>query len=718
MKLDMSYKRVTLKAAILCLIFFCAFVMVYENYALKRAQTYITEHSQIISDDLWNFNNQGAVEYLKLAAMSQHYESLVVTDHRGRIFNQTQTTDFSSLERFLIRVKLLPRIKLLARIEHHGNTIGWIKVVWLPQTLYIYVYVFFAFLLLLTIIHLYLRVLEQKRLLGERVRERTAELLEANTSLKEEVEERIRAEEAFLKSEEKHRLLAENINDVIWTADMDFNFTYVSPVARKMHGWQEGEASPYLTIQDIVAPSSLGVAMKVIEKNLLLGERTGNYNRPVTMEMELLRVDGSTIWVEVTASFMVGKNGKPEGILGVTRDITERHKAQLEKEDLQKKLDRSKKMESLGLLAGGVAHDLNNVLSGIVSYPDLLLMDLPEDSSLRAPLTTIKESGQKAARIVQDLLTLARRGVIADEVLNLNSLVVEYLESPEHQKQLSYNPNIYIETSFETNLPNIIGSSIHLRKTIMNLVSNASEAQPKGGGITISTISRYLDKPIKGYENVKEGDYIILRIEDQGEGIAEKDLHRIFEPFYTKKVMGRSGTGLGMAVVWGTVQDHKGYIDIRSKVDKGTVFELYFPMTREGISEKEGVFSNESFRGDRESILVVDDMEDQRKIASSILEKLNYEVTTVSSGEEAVNLIRDYPVDLVVLDMIMDPGIDGLETYKRIIKLYPGQKAIVASGFSETDQVKETLQLGAGEYVKKPYMIEKIGLAIKKELAK
>jgi len=701
MKTNKSYKRVKLKATILCLIFFCAFVMVFENHALKRAQENIIEHAQIISDDLWNFNNQGAVEYLKLAAMSQHYENLVVKDHRGRVFNQTETTDFGSLERFLIRVKLLPKVKLLARIEHHGNTIGWIEAVWLPQTLYIYTYVFFAFLLLLAIIHLYLRVLDQKRSLGERVLERTAELFEANTSLKREVEDRGRVEEALRKSEEKHRLLAENINDVIWTAGMDFKFTYVSPVAQKMHGWDDDKLSPYYTIQDIVAPSSLGVAMKVVEKHLLLGERTGNYTRPVIMEVELLRVDGSTIWAEVTASFIVGKNGKPEGILGVTRDISERHKAQLEKEDLQKKLDRSKKMESLGLLAGGVAHDLNNVLSGIVSYPDLLLMDLPEDSSLQAPLTTIKESGQKAAKIVQDLLTLARRGVVATEVLNLNSLIAEYLESPEHQKLLTYNPNVYIETCFETNLPNIIGSSIHLRKTIMNLVSNASEAQQNGGPITVSTESRYLEKPIKGYENVQEGDYIILRIEDQGEGIAEKDLHRIFEPFYTKKVMGRSGTGLGMAVVWGTVQDHKGYIDICSKVDKGTVFELYFPLTREVILKKEGILSNKSFSGDRESILVVDDMEDQRKIASNILEKLNYEVTTVSSGEEAVSFIRDYPVDLVVLDMIMDPGIDGLETYKRIIKLYPGQKAIIASGFSETDQVKETQRLGAGEYVKK-----------------
>ncbi|MFO7558438.1 MAG: PAS domain S-box protein [Desulfobacterales bacterium] len=717
-KIDMRYKRITLIAAVICLIFFCAFVMVCEHYALKKAEERIAEHARIISDNLWNYNAQGAVEYLKLAAKSQNYESLVVTDHGGRIFNQTQGTDFSSLERFLIRVKLLPRVKLLAAIEHNGSTIGGLEAVWVPQTLYSYAYVFFAFLLLLVIIYLYLRVLDEKRFLGKRVHENTAELLEANALLQEEIKERIQAEEALRESEQKYRILTDNVNDMIWTVDMDFNFTYINPVTRKIYGLPKDEWLPYRKIQEVLTPSSFEAVREMVKKKSLLGERTGNYDSPTTMEIEVILLDGSTVWVEVKASFMIGKNGKPEGIVGIARDITERFKAQLEKEDLQKKLERSKKMESLGLLAGGVAHDLNNVLSGIVSYPDLLLMDLPEDSALREPIETIKESGLKAARIVQDLLTLARRGVVATEVLNMNNLITDYLESPEYKKLLTYHPNIVIQTCFETNLPNIVGSSFHLRKTIMNLVSNASEAQPKGGNITISTESRYLDKPIKGYDNVKEGDYIIMRIEDRGEGIVEEDLYRIFEPFYTKKVMGRSGTGLGMAVVWGTVQDHKGYIDIHSKIDQGTVFELYFPITRESLSEKENVLLKDSLRGDRELILVVDDMEDQRKIASSILEKLNYEVITVSGGEEAVNFIRDYPVDLVILDMIMEPGIDGLETYKRIIKLYPGQRAIIASGFSETEQVREAQRLGAGEHIKKPYMIENIGLVIKKALAK
>ncbi|MEA1876457.1 MAG: response regulator, partial [Bacteroidota bacterium] len=224
--------------------------------------------------------------------------------------------------------------------------------------------------------------------------------------------------------------------------------------------------------------------------------------------------------------------------------------------------------------------------------------------------------------------------------------------------------------------------------------------------------------PLRGYDDVEEGDYIIFTVSDTGVGISSKDMERIFEPFYTKKVMGRSGTGLGMAVVWGTVKDHRGYIDVQSTEGKGTTFTLYFPVTRKEIDGKQEALPMEEYMGKGESILVVDDVEEQREIASRILKKLGYSVTSVSSGEEAVDYMKDNSADLLVLDMIMDPGIDGLDTYKGILELNSGQKAIIASGFSETDRVKEAQRLGAGKYIKKPYTLEKIGLAVKEELEK
>jgi len=400
------------------------------------------------------------------------------------------------------------------------------------------------------------------------------------------------------------------------------------------------------------------------------------------------------------------------------RTLSERMAAEKARKELEGQLQRARKMEAIGTLAGGVAHDLNNILSGLVSYPELLLLQLPDKSPLRKPIRTIQKSGEKAAAVVQDLLTLARRGVVVTEAVHLNDVVKEYLNSPEYERLLSYHPDVRITTHLEQDALAISGSPTHLSNTVMNLVSNAVEAMPRGGEVVISTENRYIDRPIRGYDHVKEGDYAMLTIEDAGMGISPDDMEKIFEPFYTKKKMGRSGTGLGMAVVWGTVKDHKGYINLESTEGEGTTFTLYFPVIREALSDDPSALPVDALMGNGESILIVDDMAEQREIASGILKALGYSVTTVSSGEEAVRYLKTGHADLLVLDMIMDPGMDGLDTYKRILEIRPGQKAVIASGFSESARIRAVQRLGAGAYVKKPFLLEKIGMAVKKELEK
>jgi len=399
-------------------------------------------------------------------------------------------------------------------------------------------------------------------------------------------------------------------------------------------------------------------------------------------------------------------------------EMVERKRSEKERRYLEAQLAKSQKMEAIGTLAGGVAHDLNNILSGLVSYPELLLMDLPEESPLRQPIITIQESGQKAAAIVQDLLTLARRGVSITEVMNLNQMIDDYLASPENQKIMEYHPKVTVETNLQPDLLNIMGSPVHLSKTIMNLISNAAEAMPNGGKIVVSTENRYIDKSIKGYDAVDEGDYATLTVADSGIGIPSEDLERIFEPFYTKKAMGRSGTGLGMAVVWGTVKDHSGYVDVQSELGEGSTVTLYFPITRDKLPIQIQSVSADKYKGNGESILIVDDIKEQREIASGMLEKLGYNVNSVPSGEEALAYMEENGADLLVLDMIMNPGMDGLETYQKILQYHPEQKAVIASGFSESEKVKKAQSIGAGTYVKKPYSFEKIGLAVKGELSK
>ena len=515
-------------------------------------------------------------------------------------------------------------------------------------------------------------------------------------------------------SEKKYRELVENANSIIMRRDVKGNITFFNEFAQKFFGYTENEILGK-SLEGTIFPNTESTRNHL---NRLLTLLTQNPERPIINENESELRDGTKVWIAWTYRPIFDSDGNFKEILCIGTDITELKRAELEKRDLEARLQRAQKMEAIGTLAGGVAHDLNNILSGIVSYPELLLMDIPQDSPKRKPILTIQKAGERAAAIVQDLLTLARRGVVTTKVVNLNSIISEYLKSPEYENlKISY-PNVNVKTDFETNLLYMLGSPVHLSKTVMNIVTNALEAIPDTGEIIISTKNRYVDKFINGYDEVKEGDYITLNVSDNGIGIPPHDLERIFEPFYTKKVMGKSGTGLGMAVVWGTVKDHKGYIDVKSTEGQGTAFTLYFPVIRQELPIDESILSLKDIMGKGESILIVDDLKDQREIASELLLKLGYSVVSVSSGEEAIDYMKNNSADLLVMDMIMEPGIDGLDTYKKILEINPGQKAIITSGYSETERVKEAQRLGATSYVKKPYLLEKIGKVVRAELDK
>ena len=545
--------------------------------------------------------------------------------------------------------------------------------------------------------------------MASKIQSREKSLQIVNRELKHEIADREAAEGKIRESEAKYRSILGNMEEGYFEVDLEGVFVFINKAMVRISGYSADELIG-MSYKDIVdeqtADSIFTVFSRVYETR-----KSGK-----VIAFSAINKSGETKNVEISVSLIFDANTEPIRFSGIARDITERIATEREKRKLELKLQRSQKMESLGLLAGGVAHDLNNVLSGIVSYPELLLMDLPEESPLKKPLLAIQSSGQKAADIVMDLLALARRGVSVKEIVSLNDMVLDYLKSPEYQKLSTYHQNVRVQTKLQDNLLNIKGSPVHLRKSIMNLVSNAAEAQPSGGTISIVTYNRYVDKPIKGYEDINEGDFVVLEVRDDGIGISDEDLNRIFEPFYTKKVMGRSGTGLGMAVVWGTIQDHHAYLNIESSEGSGTTFYIYFPATREAKHAEKQAMPVEAYLGEGQTIVVVDDIEEQRELSQDLLTKLNYSVITLASGEDAVAHMRNHTADLILLDMIMDPGMDGLETYRQIRTIHPNQKVIIASGYSETYRVKEAQRLGAGEYLKKPYTIENLGLAVKREL--
>ncbi|MCD6580486.1 MAG: response regulator [Desulfuromusa sp.] len=394
-----------------------------------------------------------------------------------------------------------------------------------------------------------------------------------------------------------------------------------------------------------------------------------------------------------------------------TRELIEETE---ERKKAEEKLHRAEKMEAIGLMASGIAHDLNNILSGIISYPELLLMRLPEDSKLRQPITAIKESGLRAAAVVADLLTVARDAAKVRVLADINTLVLEYLQSPEAESMQQLCPEVVIKTALDTNLPKFCCSPSHVNKCIMNLVMNATEAFSAAGSITISSSVITLPNSSMPEVSLLPGDYIVVTVEDNGPGISAEDLIHIFEPFYTKKKMGRSGTGIGLTVVWNCMEDHGGMVKAESDQQKGTVFTLLFPVGR-GEDECHAGMSDRGtkvFQGNGETILVVDDEAHQRDIAVQILTELGCQAESVSSGESAIAYVKEHKVDLLLLDMMMEPGIDGCETFAEIVKIYPEQKAIIVSGYAESEQVKRTLDLGATSFLKKPYTMEQLGRVV------
>jgi two-component system cell cycle sensor histidine kinase/response regulator CckA len=388
------------------------------------------------------------------------------------------------------------------------------------------------------------------------------------------------SEDKLAKSYERLTSILDSLDALVYVADFNScEILFINKYGREIWGDVQGRKCWQTIQKDQDGPCSFCTNDRLLSDS---GFPTGVY------QWEFQNTANGR-WYECRdqAIFWIGKALVR---MEIATDITDRKQAEEEKRILQERIQRLEKMETLGNLAGGVAHNLNNILGILVGYSELLSHEIDKNSPLRKHIQTIMNSGEQAAAVVQDLLTLTRRGVVIRQTANLNRIVHDQLKTPELLKlTLSHR----IELHCEEDLLNIKGSAEHVSKTLTNLVMNAAEAMPEGGVISIRTENRRLDRPLAGYEEVQKGDYVVLSVSDTGSGISIDDLKHIFEPFFTRKVMGRSGSGLGLSVVWGTMKDHDGYVDVTTAKGKGTTFTLYFPVTPDEFIGEETISVNE-----------------------------------------------------------------------------------------------------------------------------
>ncbi len=561
------------------------------------------------------------------------------------------------------------------------------------------------------------------------------------------MDKRGQAEVLLRESESRFNLLADSTADVIILVDSAKKITFWNSAAARLSGFSADEVIG----NELAKHVRFQARNEEVDHPNKANDQIGYYNYLESItQMEIVTKDGDYCPVEATFSSIQLK-GDWHTVL-ICRDIRERKRAereinkyrlqleelvqertrelmtanrQLKKEiaqrineeeqrrRLEERVKQAEKMESLGILAGGVAHDLNNMLSPLLGYPQLLLAELPPDSKLVPMIGRIEAAAQDAVAIVEDLHTLSRRRRCELVPMILNSVVERFLQTPAFERLNKRKPNIKVNTNLHQELPQMNGSAPLLLKVIMNLVVNAYDAMPDTGEITIQTSVARLTKLVNGYENITPGNYIMLRVRDTGEGIPDDKLKRIFEPYFSTKQMNESGTGLGLSIVYGVVKDHNGYYDVISHVGRGTEFILYFPLAK---SEKAESVDLSQKPGGIERILIVDDNKSQREVASDILTHLGYDTVTVSSGREAVDYVRDNDVDLVVIDMVMETDFDGLTTYQEITRLKPGLKALLVSGYPSSERVEQAQSLGAGPFVEKPLDLVKISKVIKEVL--
>jgi len=538
----------------------------------------------------------------------------------------------------------------------------------------------------------------------KRARESEISLRESNRALQYNLEQLEQRENALRDSEERFRLLAENVVDVIWILDPDtLRFVYVSPSVERIAGYKPDEVMG-MKLDQLLTDASKELKDQFLKDELAINQPDAS--RTTRIELNILHKNGTTVWVETIARVLYINWLSAFGIIGVTRDITERKESEEERKKLHDQLLQAQKMEAVGTLAGGIAHDFNNSLQGILGYAQILIFDKnKEDPDLKL-LKQIEKAAKWSSELTKQLLTFSRKMESQLRPLDLNQEVRQL----EQLLERTIPKMIGIDTRLGNDLKIINGDPIQIEQVIMNLSINARDAMPDGGNLVFECENTILDDNYcKMHVDVSPGEFVRLSISDTGIGMNKQTQEHIFEPFFTTKGTGE-GTGLGLAMVYGIVKNHHGHITCESRPGKGTSFRVYFPVIEErGRQQLKQHSEMVQTQHGNETILLVDDQDYLRNLGQLMLTKFGYNVLTAPDGETAVQIYREQAphISLVILDLIM-PGIGGNNCLDLILKDDPSAKVIIASGYSVDGSTKKELESKIKGFVSKPYELNQM----------
>jgi PAS domain S-box-containing protein len=509
-----------------------------------------------------------------------------------------------------------------------------------------------------------------------------------------DITDRKMAEEALRQSEAKFRDLADMLPQIVFETNADGTLTFVNNNAFSTFGYTKDEFALGLNAMQMIAPKDRNRAADRM-RQILNGERP-----LIESEYRAVKKDGTEFPVIIYSSRFL-RAGNPAGLRGIMIDITDRKLTEEQHKKLHAQLIKAQKMEAIGTLAGGIAHNFNNILMGVQGRASLMLMDKNPSDRDYEHLKGIEEYVNNAVELTRDLLGYARKGKYETRPTNINTLIKQ-----ENKMFGSTKREVRIHEKYEKKIWPVEVDRGQIKQALLNLYVNAWQAMPEEGDLYIQTNNIFFKKKdVPSYE-VKPGKYVKITVTDTGVGMDAETQEKIFDPFFSTKDL-KKGTGLGLASVYGIVKNHGGYIYVYSEKGKGATFNIYLPASEKEAKKQSSLPRKLEIQTGRGSILIVDDESMILEVGKAMLKRLGYRVFAAQSGKEALDIYQQHKevIDLVILDMIM-PGMGGGQTYDRLREIDESVKVILSSGYAIDGQAKEIMKRGCNGFIQKPFSIE------------